>query len=119
MDNFLLESEFEKNKVLDLIAKARIFLLKTGNVQTALWSIEPFAFSLHLNQVPTNSDMSILMEELYKFEEVHRISLGVEPASKWILLHVALNERWFCTQDRKANNEKPRRKSHPENELEA
>ncbi len=114
MDSFALESDFEKSKVLDLVERARAFLVKTGNVQTALWSIEPWSFTLHI-QLPQNTDLSVLMKTLYEWEEVFRVTLGVEQTTKWILLNVALNERWFC-EDRKKKNEKPARRRHPEDQ---
>lgn len=116
MDNFFLDADFDKGKVKDLVDDVRAFLLKSGNVQTALWAVEPFSFSLHLNQVPNSTDLTVLMDQIYARDEVYRVSLAVEPASKWILMHVGLNERWFCEGKK---HEKPRRRRHPEDELEA
>ncbi len=111
MDSFALEGEFEKQKILDLIEKARAILFKNGNVQTALWSVEPWGFVLHLS-IPPNVDTSALAIQIYQLQEVFRVSFYVDQATKWMLMQVQLTERWFCSKEETSHED--RKRKHPE-----
>jgi len=118
MDNFMLEAEFEKSKVIDLIDSTRAFLFNGGKIKTVIWQIEPWSFTLQLSEIPKEVDLSAMMQQLYKKDEIYKIALGIEQSTKAVLLGIQLNERWFCETEKK-KHEKPGKRQHPEDRLEA
>jgi hypothetical protein len=109
VSEFEYSAHFDKDKMASLAESIRKDLVDEG-VTANLWSMEPWKLSFDVRTA--RSDYSTLLCKIYKRPEVMTVSMGVEPGTRLIMMHVALSERWFV--DEKRNGQASKR--HPEAE---
>lgn len=105
------EEHFDKAKMIAL-AEALKKALETEGLTANLWAMEPWRVTFDVRTA--RSSMEGAIHAIYKLPEVMMVSMGVEPNTKLVLMHIALSARWFIEEERK--NGKASQRKHPESE---
>jgi hypothetical protein len=101
---------FDKAKMVALATSLKKALEAEG-LTANLWAMEPWKVTFDVRTSRTNMEGAI--HNIYKIAEVMTVTMGVEPNTRLVLMHIALSPRWFI-QEEKKNGKASKR--HPEAE---
>jgi hypothetical protein len=99
---------FDKAKMVALSESIKKELVAEG-LTANLWSMEPWKLAFDVRSAM--SDFASVIHKIYQRPEVTTVSMGVEPGTRLVMIHISLSERWFIAEEKKNGKASKR---HPE-----